>query len=76
MDIFLHTHLFVHSQPMFKDHVYILLLGREVIGVFSSFPNALKNRSTDANKKKKRPSDYTIAKYILDIPGEESMFPA
>jgi hypothetical protein len=59
-----------------KDNVYILFLGKEVIGVFSSLPNLLKQRSIEALNRRKALSDFRVAKYILNIPGEESMLPS
>lgn len=59
-----------------NDNVYILFLDKKVIGVFSSLPNILKQRSVEALNRKKTLSDFRIAKYILNIPGEESMLPA
>ena len=57
------------------DNAYILFLGKEVIGVFSSLPNLLKQRAIEALSKKKALSDFRIAKYAMNIPGEVSMIP-
>lgn len=59
-----------------ETNVYVLLSGREIVGVFSSLPNALKQRSIDGMAKRKTPIDYKIAKYELNIPGESSMIPS
>lgn len=57
------------------ENAYILFLGKEVIGVFSSLPNILKQRQVEALSRRLALSDFRVAKYTMNIPGEVSMIP-
>lgn len=50
--------------------LYVLILENSVEGVFSSLSKVMMNRASLAKKHRKHLTDFRIAKFTLDEPGE------